>query len=273
MITYKKDENKSYDETIKHILRSHNAQFWNSANSKDINLYAFNGKELVGAIEANYFWDWVSIEKVFYHSIDILKQMIERVWYEYQNQAVSMAYFTTVTSRCNDFLEVGFVLENQVELDENTIYYYTHYNNLNAFEQGNLSIMFSEEKNTEYHDILDQQHHLYNEKHRVEDVSDVFDIAVFDQDAYIGGMQSNRYGSVLYIDRLAVDIKYRHQQIGTTLMNYAIDEARSLGLSYVMLGTTSFQAKAFYEKLGFQVVNKKDNVPRGYQSYSMSLKL
>ena len=273
MITYKKDVNKNYDETIKHILRSYNAQFWNNANSKYINLYAFNGKELVGAIEANYFWDWISIEKVFYHNVDILKQMIERLWYKYQDQTVSVAYFTTVTPRFKDFLEVGFELEDQVELDENTTYYYTHYDKPEDFEQGKLSITVLEEKIDEYHDILNQQHHLYNKKHCVEDISDVFDMTAFDQDVCIGGIQSNRYGNVLYIDRLAVDIKYRHQQIGTKLMKSAIDEARSLGLSYVMLGTTSFQAKAFYEKFGFHVVNKKDDVPRGYQSYTMLLKL
>jgi ribosomal protein S18 acetylase RimI-like enzyme len=74
---------------------------------------------------------------------------------------------------------------------------------------------------------------------------------------------------MLYINRLAVDPKYRNHLIGTTLVTHAIHYAKEKGIKLVMLGTCEFQARGFYEKLGFKVVYERDNNPKGYKSYTM----
>ena len=39
------------------------------------------------------------------------------------------------------------------------------------------------------------------------------------------------------------------------------------------LGTVEFQAKNFYEKIGYSVILTKENDPKGYKSYTMIKKL
>jgi ribosomal protein S18 acetylase RimI-like enzyme len=77
----------------------------------------------------------------------------------------------------------------------------------------------------------------------------------------------------MYISRLAVDEAYRGNEIGTKLMYKIEEKAKEQNVYSINLGTVEFQAKKFYEKLGYKVVFIKENDPRGYNSYSMVKKL
>ena len=105
--------------------------------------------------------------------------------------------------------------------------------------------------------------------HQVVDVTDTFDMVAIDEKTCVGGVQSDAYGDMLYVSRIAILESYRHQKIGSTLMNHVIQYAKDQHLKYIMLGTSDFQAKPFYEKIRFKVVYKKFNHPRGYHSYTM----
>jgi GNAT superfamily N-acetyltransferase len=61
------------------------------------------------------------------------------------------------------------------------------------------------------------------------------------------------FGSI-YTDQLWVDPNHRHTGLGRMLMNRVHDYGREVGCTMATLATMSFQkAKAFYEKLGYQV--------------------
>lgn len=66
---------------------------------------------------------------------------------------------------------------------------------------------------------------------------------------------------------------HKGKGIGRALLKRVIDEAKAKNLDYIELGTTSFQAKGFYEKLGFKVVHTRKNNPKGYLSYTLVLTL
>ena len=40
-------------------------------------------------------------------------------------------------------------------------------------------------------------------------------------------------------------------------------------IKFLELGTTEFQAKPFYEKLGYKVVHEMDDYPKGYKCYTL----
>jgi GNAT superfamily N-acetyltransferase len=61
----------------------------------------------------------------------------------------------------------------------------------------------------------------------------------------------------------------RRQRLGSKLLAMAEDEARKRGCKYVYLNTFSFQARPFYEKIGYECFATQDDMPLGYQSYSM----
>ncbi len=73
----------------------------------------------------------------------------------------------------------------------------------------------------------------------------------------------------MYIDLLVVDDNYRGYGIGSKLMRLIEVEARERNLVYIDLGTAEFQAKGFYEKLGYEVVVTKKDQPKGFNCYTM----
>ena len=70
-----------------------------------------------------------------------------------------------------------------------------------------------------------------------------------------------------------VDERFRGQDIGTQLMQSAEEEARRRGCHSAYLNTFSYQAKPFYEKLGYVVFGTLNDYPPGHQRFYMSKRL
>ena len=74
----------------------------------------------------------------------------------------------------------------------------------------------------------------------------------------------------LYIAMLWVSPSHRLQRIGERLMGAAEDEARRHGCVYAAVDTMSFQARGFYEKLGYVVWGVQENYPPGHRRFYFS---
>ena len=90
-----------------------------------------------------------------------------------------------------------------------------------------------------------------------------------DGDQCIGGVSGDIYEKTIYVSRLAVDPLYKNQKIGSKLMSFVEEEANMRGIKFIELGTTDFQARPFYEKLGYKVVHETDDYPKGYKCYTL----
>jgi GNAT superfamily N-acetyltransferase len=89
----------------------------------------------------------------------------------------------------------------------------------------------------------------------------------------IGG--ATGYGSFdwLFVELLHVPKQLQGQGIGTKLMGQIEDFAREHKLLGIWLDTYSFQARPFYEKLGFTVFGTIDNHPIGGHRFFMQKRL
>ena len=83
----------------------------------------------------------------------------------------------------------------------------------------------------------------------------------------IGGLTATTYWGWLDIDDLWLDESLRKQGIGTVLMQRAEEEGIRRRCTQAQLSTFSFQAKDFYEKLGYRVVGALDDYPPGSSLY------
>jgi GNAT superfamily N-acetyltransferase len=269
MITYERDLNKHYNQAIMSMIRDHNKQYTQNTVPSSLYVYLIEDDELIGGLSVTYFWDWVSLGILYYSDIHILKSLIHHLWSKFKEDAVGMSAFTTIKGRYLDLEKAGFKLDKGVKINQQDTYYYMTFDQTKPIKDYSTQLIASAEPIDIYHTQLNEKTAIFNLKHHIVGVTDTFDMIVKDGNICIGGVQSDAYGDMLYVSRIAVLPIYRHQKIGSTLMNYVIQYARDINLKYVVLGTTDFQARDFYEKLGFKVVYMRPDNPKGYHSYTM----
>ena len=83
----------------------------------------------------------------------------------------------------------------------------------------------------------------------------------------LGGLWARSMYDWLYVELLAVPEGLRGRGIGSDLMRRAEAVAVERGCVGVWLDTYGFQARGFYEKLGYQVFGVIDDHPRGSQRF------
>lgn len=78
-----------------------------------------------------------------------------------------------------------------------------------------------------------------------------------------GGLVAVQFWNGMFVDLLWVDENLRHRGIGTRLMRQAEEDLVERGGEVIFLSTWSFQAPAFYEKLGYSAFGKLEGMPPG----------
>jgi GNAT superfamily N-acetyltransferase len=96
---------------------------------------------------------------------------------------------------------------------------------------------------------------------------------VRDQDRIVAGICGNTWGGTCELRQFWVEESLRHAGLGTKLFQAAENEARRRGCTQIVLMTFSFQAPAFYEKHGFEVVATIDGHPTGHRNLLMRKRL
>lgn len=92
-------------------------------------------------------------------------------------------------------------------------------------------------------------------------------LAIFVRDVaqqIVGAVCGHTWGGCCEIRQLWIDEPQRRQGLGKALMEAVEHEARKRGCFQILLSTHSFQAPAFYERLGFGEVSRITDYPRGH---------
>jgi GNAT superfamily N-acetyltransferase len=89
----------------------------------------------------------------------------------------------------------------------------------------------------------------------------------------VGGLTANVFGGWMYISLLWVEESLRNQGYGARLMQMAEAEAISLGCQYAHVDTYSFEAKPFYDHLGYETFAILEDYPKGHCKYFMKKQL
>ncbi|MDP2560242.1 GNAT family N-acetyltransferase [Psychrobium sp. 1_MG-2023] len=114
----------------------------------------------------------------------------------------------------------------------------------------------------------------YNQRFLADDV--VFEpdtrFAVFAKDnqgVVVGGIRATAFWNYCIIELLWLSEDVRGQGVGVDLMVAAEAFARDNGFSHVRTETLSFQAKPFYEKMGYSVFGELVDHPKGHTTYCL----
>jgi len=94
-----------------------------------------------------------------------------------------------------------------------------------------------------------------------------------DAGAIVGGLWAEAGYRWLFVKYLALPPHARGRGQGRALMLAAEAEARRLGCIGIWLDTFSFQARGFYEKLGYRVFGRIDDYPPGEARFFLSKRI
>lgn len=89
----------------------------------------------------------------------------------------------------------------------------------------------------------------------------------------VGGLWGKLAYDWLFVELLAVPEEYRGGKFGTALMLEAQRIARADGCIGIWLDTYDFQARGFYEKLGFEVFGTLEDHPMGHRRFFLRKRL
>lgn len=90
-----------------------------------------------------------------------------------------------------------------------------------------------------------------------------------DEGRVVGGALGRRWGRLCELQQLWVSDAHRGQGLGTRLVQAFERHAADRGCTSFYLETLSFQAPAFYEKLGYRVLLSREGYPHGIGKYHM----
>lgn len=83
----------------------------------------------------------------------------------------------------------------------------------------------------------------------------------------VGGLWGRCAYDWLFVELLAVPTEHRGGNYGTALMRQAEDIAKANGCIGIWLDTYEFQARGFYERLGFEMFGALDDHPIGQKRF------
>lgn len=88
--------------------------------------------------------------------------------------------------------------------------------------------------------------------------------------ATVGGLWGRTGYGWLFVEMLFVPERLRGQGLGTQVMELAESEALARGCHGVWLDTFEFQARGFYEQLGYRCFGELEDYPAGFSRYFMT---
>jgi ribosomal protein S18 acetylase RimI-like enzyme len=110
--------------------------------------------------------------------------------------------------------------------------------------------------------FLDER--LYEFNARTSGVADGRSLAIFVRDgsgAIVAGMHGWTWGGTGFVQAIWVHETRRGRGLGSRLLGAAEAEARRRGCHQMHLDTHGYQAPAFYEKLGYEIIGKLPGWP------------
>lgn len=131
--------------------------------------------------------------------------------------------------------------------------------------------------NKEFADFLSNQITAFNMEHsahykenRKKGAVQPINIIVSDsKEAWVGGINADVYWGWVEINNFWCKDTYRNKGLGSLLLDKLEAIAKEKGAEKALLTTFEFQARAFYEKHGFQIVGEIKDYPPGSSYYTM----
>lgn len=270
MINYNYDDEKKYVNDIKKHLREYNLCFTGKKEYETVYFYALENSQVVGSIIADLSWDWVGLDEIYYENKEVLRYLISKVCVQFKNKSIGLNLRTEKQVLLNDFIEIGFLYIGVVEGSKKTLpIYYAEYANSDMSSDANYDVLCSQTPISQYNHLINNNLNDNYDPNTYTHDSQIYSVVALDDDRFVGGIEARIEEDMMHLGLLVVLEEYRGKGVGSKLMTLMEEVAAGKKVTKITLGTVEFQARLFYEKLGYQVVLTRKNMPRGFENYKM----
>ena len=274
MIEYFVDKEEKHKEDLLVHLRAHNAANVEDKTKESRYIYLYKNNQLIGAVTIKFGWSWVGYDSLYYMDLDVLRALISESVQVFKGLPVGYKMYSSAEQRIKDLLQAGFkIIGTTPGTTSSGDTIYLDLVNLEYNHNYNYEVRVLEEELESHKGFIDEYLKEYKRKNNLNILQEEILYVAMDNDVFCGGIYLQAYQDSLYVDLLAVNVDYRGRNIGTKLMEFAEKYARERNFESIDLGTTEFQARPFYEKLGYKVVFTRQNYPIGYECYTLHKKL
>lgn len=267
------DQDKESRKIILAPLRAYNRSQTGERKEDSCSLFIEKEKSLLAGIEIHVGWDWISIGHLKYDTIASLKDLLHKAMILYKDDVIGIRYCTEFVHVKDDLITAGFIQTGTVKYSPNMpeVFYleYKIPENIETLSHEFIVIGKEDEPLEDYNNILKACTEDLNTQYGVKHSNESINILAYEGDEFAGGLNSDLYDDHMYISLLVVEEKFRGRQLGSTLMNKIEDYIKDKEIKTISLGTCEFQARPFYEKLGYKVVMTQVDNPKGFECYTL----
>ena len=122
--------------------------------------------------------------------------------------------------------------------------------------------------NDEQVEEIENRLYEYDKKHITYEIPGSIKVGIIINNELIAGADACMTAfKILYMSTVYVDEKYRHNKVGTTIMNEVERRAKLLGANMIRLDTFNWQGRDFYRSLGYEEVGFYENVEDGFTEH------
>lgn len=263
------DTSKKYYDTICEHLRAYNRTYTGEKAKEQKYLYVLKDDILIGGMTIDLSWDWVTISHIKYDKLMTLKQMIYKLNDLYRYTAIGIRFASSFEEVTKDLIAAGFRRHADIKYSDLMVpVSYLEFKGMSGSCDRDILVMDTPDQ--VYQEVLDDHKRSLEDKYQVEKTTGDLFIVCHDNDDFLGGIHGVLYRDHMYISLLVVAEAARGKGIGSALMERIEDEIKDTSIQSISIGTTAFQAKDFYKKLGYQVIMTQYDLPKGFECYTLT---
>jgi GNAT superfamily N-acetyltransferase len=271
MLNYIVDEKRMYDEVLLESLRSYNTSQVGQRPYEERVFYVYKDGNLLASAKTSLSWDWVSPYNFFYKDEDSLFALLNEIVRFYKGRAVGINTSSFVDFVIHDLLAYGFKdagrMKNFYQGKDRVALQLRDWQTKQVKEDYKIVHVKEtlEEEKESWQNLFDDFIHRCAFPMETEEVQ----VVCLDGDDFVGGVMGYIQFGMLYVSLLVVRDAYRKKGVARKLMTMIEDYVRKDGVQVFHLGTGSFQARGFYEKLGYEICYEQVDKPKGHSVYTM----